>query len=261
MSDLALLAAFADELAEAARATALRFSGSAASAENKAKDGSFDPVTDADRETERAIRTLIEARFPGHGIDGEEFGHKPATDRYSWSLDPIDGTRAFVCGLPSWTILIALLDQGRPVLGLIDVPRLGERYVGHDQIAEWTSASGRSALRTSDCRSLAEARFSTTDAHLFSGREREAFERIRAEVRLTRYGLDAYAYARLAAGTLDLVVESGLAPHDLNALVPVVTGAGGVVVNWEGGGDLSRGSLIAAATMELAEQAVARLAT
>lgn len=260
MSDLAHLAAFADELANAARVTALRLAASASSAENKAKDGSFDPVTDADRETEQAIRALIEARFPDHGIDGEECGHKPPGGRYSWSLDPIDGTRAFVCGLPSWTILIALLDRGRPVLGVIDAPRLGERYVGHGETAEWATASGRSALRTSDCRTLAEARLSTTDAYLFSGREREAFERVRSEARLTRYGLDAYAYARLAAGTLDLVVESGLAPHDLNALVPVVTGAGGIIVNWQGDDDLSRGSLVAAATRELAEQAVARLA-
>src|SRR5687768_7820471 len=113
MTDLRDFITFAEELAEAGRATGMRFSACASSAENKATDGRFDPVTEADRETERTIRALIEARFPDHGIEGEEFGRKPAEGRYRWSLDPIDGTRAFICGLPSWTILIALLDEGR----------------------------------------------------------------------------------------------------------------------------------------------------
>ena len=260
MTDLRDFITFAEQLAEAGRATVLRFSASALSAENKATDGRFDPVTEADRETERTIRALIEARFPAHGIEGEEFGRKPAEGRYSWSLDPIDGTRAFICGLPSWTILIALLDEGRPIVGVIDVPRLDERYSGCGQRAELVTASGRTPLRTSACRALAEARFSTTDSYLFSGDERDGFERVRGEARVTRYGLDAYGYARVAAGTLDLVIESGLAPHDLNALVPVVTAAGGVVTDWQGGDDLSQGRLVAAATVELAQEAVARLA-
>lgn len=261
MTELSAFAAFAQELADAARTEALRWSDGDWAVEDKGSGGLFDPVTQADKAIELVVRDLIEERWPDHGIEGEELGAKKTSSRYRWSLDPIDGTRSFICGLPSWTILIALLDEGRPVVGVIDAPRLDERFVGYGDVAELITNSARSRLRTSQCRALNEARLSTTDPYLFSPGERAAFERVRKRVRLTRYGLDAFAYARLASGHLDLVIESGLAPHDMNALLPVVSAAGGVVSNWCGGEDLSDGKLVAAACADVLDQALACLAS
>jgi myo-inositol-1(or 4)-monophosphatase len=243
--DLAGLAAFAGSLADAARAVTLGAADRAA--EDKSTGGAYDPVTAADREAERTIRALIGAVHPDHGIAGEEFPEKAGAGRFVWSLDPIDGTRAFVCGLPSWTTLIALLDEGEPVVGLIDVPALDERYLGF---------AGAPGLKASTCRTLAEARAATTDPYLFAGAEAEGFERLRRTARLTRYGYDAYAYARLAAGGIDLVAESGLKPHDYNALIPVVRAAGGVIGNWRGETDFRDGQVLAAATRGLFDEAV-----
>jgi histidinol phosphatase-like enzyme (inositol monophosphatase family) len=249
-------AAFARSLAAAARLETLpgcrdRWDN----AENKLAQG-FDPVTESDRNSERAMRTLIEARFPDHGIAGEELPDRPAAGRWSWSLDPIDGTRAYICGLPSWTTLIALLDRGEPMLGIVDVPRLDELYLGYAGTALAFGGSGEQrSLATSGCGSLGEARLSTTDPYLFAGAEAEGFERLRRAARLTRYGLDAYGYALVAAGTLDIVAESGLKPHDYNALVPLVRAAGGAVSNWSGGTDLGSGQIVAAASEALLEEA------
>ncbi len=254
--DLQTFAAFARSLALAARRETLPGCRSGlAGVENKLSEG-FDPVTDFDRNSERAIRRLIEARFPDHGITGEELPDRPAAGRWSWSLDPIDGTRAYICGLPSWTTLIALLDHGAPVLGLVDVPRLDELYLGHGGDAR-VFGEGEAArpLATSGCRRLADARLSTTDPYLFSGAEAEGFERLRRSARLTRYGLDAYGYALVAAGSLDIIAESGLKPHDWNALVPLVRSAGGAVSNWSGGADLGAGQIVAAASEALLEEA------
>lgn len=246
------LLAFAGTLADAARAETMhRFKAGCAA---EAKGGAaldFDPVTDADREAERAMRAAIEARFPEHGIEGEEFPEKAGAGRWCWSLDPVDGTRSFVCGLPMWVTLIALLDEGRPVLGVIDAPCLGERYMAADGVA--------SPLRTSGCATLDEARAATTDPYILGDRGFEAWGRLRREVRTSRYGLDGYGYARLAAGALDLVVESGLKPHDYNALIPIVRAAGGAIGDWQGGEDFSEGQVIAAASRALYEETVASL--
>lgn len=254
--DLETFASFARDLAQAARRETLPGCRSGlAGVENKLSGG-FDPVTEYDRNSEVAMRRLIEARFPDHGIAGEELPERPAAGRWSWSLDPIDGTRAFICGLPSWTTLIALLDDGEPVLGAVDVPRLDELYLGHAGDARMFGAGGeRRRLAASACRSVAEARLSTTDPYLFHGAEAEGFERLRRSARLTRYGLDAYGYALLAAGSLDMVAESGLKPHDYNALVPLVRAAGGAVSNWSGGTDLRSGQILACASEVLLEQA------
>jgi myo-inositol-1(or 4)-monophosphatase len=249
-------AEFARSLARAARRETLAgCAAGLAGVENKLAEG-FDPVTEHDRNSELAMRRLIEERFPGHGIQGEELPDRPAGSRWSWSLDPIDGTRAYICGLPSWTTLIALLDEGQPVLGLVDVPRLDELYLGHGGGA-WRFGAGAEARRlaTSACRRIEEARLSTTDPYLFEGAEAAGFERLRRKARLTRYGLDAYGYALVAAGTLEIVAESGLQPHDYNALVPLVRGAGGAVSNWSGGTDLAAGQIVAAANEALLEQA------
>jgi myo-inositol-1(or 4)-monophosphatase len=250
------LTSFALRLASLARAETLPRSAQWGDAANKAGPAGYDPVTEADVEAERAMRTLIEAEHPDHGIVGEEFGTKPARSRYSWSLDPVDGTRAFVCGLPSWTTLIALLEDGAPVLGVIDAPRMDEIYVGTTDGSRLITTFGEQELRCSRCQRLAEARFATTDPYLFAGGEREAFEQLRSAARLTRYGFDAYAYARLAAGSLDLVVESGLKSWDYQALIPVVRSAGGVVGNWRGEDEFGAGQIVAAATPALFEQAL-----
>jgi len=252
-------AAFARSLAETARAETLSVAAGAR-IENKAEGGAFDPVTEADKAAELAMRRLIEREYPDHGIDGEEFEPRPAKGRWSWSLDPIDGTRAFVCGLPGWTTLIALLDEGEPVLGVIDAPRIGEIYLGHGEFATLLTASGEHEIAVSGCARLAEARLSTTDPFLFEGAEREGFERLRRAGLLTRYGWDGYAYARLAAGSLDLVVESGLKPHDYQALVPLIRAAGGAVADWNGGTKFVEGRIIAAASQALLEEAVGLLA-
>lgn len=249
------LAPFAEELAAAARVQTLHRWADVVVAQNKSGCG-YDPVTDADREAERAMRALIGSRFPDHGITGEEWPDKPAEGRYSWSLDPVDGTRSFICRLPNWVTLAALLEDGRPVLGMIDAPCLDELYLGFCDTAVLISRDGREPIMASGCTQLAEARLSTTDPFLFDDGSAEAFDRIRRAVRTTRYGHDGYAYARLAAGSIDLVIENRLQPHDYNALIPVIRAAGGVVGDWRGGEEFARGKLIAAASRQLYEEAV-----
>ena len=249
--------AFARELAEAARRETLARFARDCAVEDKGSGGQFDPVTEADRAAESAMRELIEAKFPEHGITGEEFEERRTHDRYCWSLDPIDGTRSYICGLPTWVTLIALLADGEPVLGLIDAPSLDELYIGAPEASILERAGTTATLHVSGCTRLAEARLSTTDPYLFQGSARSAFEQLWNTTRTTRFGHDGYAYARLAAGTLDLVVECGLKPHDYNALIPVVRGAGGMTGDWCGGPDLTGGNVIAAASPQLYDAAVA----
>ena len=258
MSDLAVFAEFAGRIADAARGETLPRWRATDAARNKATGAAYDPVTEADIAAEAAMRALIERHYPAHGIAGEELAERPTKGPWCWSLDPIDGTRSFVCGMPTWTTLIALLQDGEPILGLIDAPRMGERYLGYGSTALLIDRDGEHALTTSGCESLAEARLSTTDPFLFAGSERDAFERIRSKVRTTRYGHDGYAYARLAAGSIDLIVESGLKPHDYNALIPLIRAAGGTVGNWRGGSGVA-GQIVAAASRELFDEAIAVL--
>jgi myo-inositol-1(or 4)-monophosphatase len=260
-NSLAAIAKFAERLADAARGQTLGRWATGCVAEGKESDAGFDPVTEADREAERAMRALIEAEFPTHGISGEEFPDREAQGSYCWSLDPVDGTRSFICRLPNWVTLIGLLQDGRPVLGLIDAPCLGERYIGFGSHGRLTLTDGRTQpLSVSTCAKIEEARLSTTDPYLFQGAEAEGFERVRRSAQTTRYGQDGYAYARLAGGTIDLVIETALKPHDYNALIPVVRAAGGMIGDWSGGEDFSDGKVIAAATEELYRQAVETLA-
>jgi histidinol-phosphatase len=252
------LIAFAHELAVAARAQTLPRWRECCVAEDKG-GGAFDPVTEADREAERVMREMIHARFPDHGVSGEEGGDEPGGGHQSWSLDPVDGTRSFMCRLPTWTTLIALLDEGAPVLGVIDAPALNETYVGCAGEG-WMIASGtRTPLRTSGCSQLSEARFSTTDPFLWAP-PADSLQRILGAVRVTRYGHDGYAYARVAGGSVDLVIESALKPHDYNALIPVVVGGGGHIGDWRGGQDFTAGQVVAAATRALYDEAVELLA-
>lgn len=250
---------FAGRLADAARAETLARWREAGEARNKATNGRYDPVTEADVAAEQAMRILIERNFPDHGIAGEETAARAAKSAWCWSLDPIDGTRSYICGMPSWVTLVALLRGGEPVLGLIDAPRLYERYIGFGSTALLIDAEGEHRLCTSGCTDLADARLTATDPNMFTGTERDAFERVREGARTIRYGHDGYGYARLAAGSIDLVVESCLQPYDYNAVIPLVHAAGGVVGNWRGGSDMGAGQIVAAASQPLFDEAVALL--
>ena len=219
-------------------------------------DGNFDPVTEADRRAERALRSAIGACFPDDAIWGEEYGWSREGARRVWSLDPVDGTRALVCGLASWAVLVGVVDDGVHVGGMIDLPAVDETLIALDG-ATWR---GETRVATSGCAGLADARLSTTDPYLFDGADAAGFERVRRAAKVTRYGLDAMAYARVATGDIDLVVENGLKRHDYDALVAVVRGAGGHVGDWRGGDDLLGGAIVAASTRTLYDQAVALLA-
>ena len=246
--------AFFDCLSSVARAAIGETIRAGYATEDKG-EGAYDPVTEADRAAERALRQFIEQRYPDHGIWGEEYGWSREGAVTHWSLDPIDGTRAFVCGLPSWAVLVGLLEGGHQIGGMIDLPALGEHLVA----VGGTTLRNGTPVRASRCTALADARFSTTDPFLFGEGEFEFVERVRRQVRIARYGLDACAYARVATGDLDLVIENSLKPHDYDALIPVVRGAGGHVGDWEGGDDFASGRIVAAATRALYDEAVGHL--
>lgn len=246
------LGPFLDQLGDIARSCSDAWGDKAY--KDKGKAG-FDPVTLLDRQIEANVRATIERRFPGHRVWGEEDGWSGGDGVIEWSIDPVDGTRALICGLPSWSLLVGVVDGSSHVAGLIDFPMLDERLIAEGGA---TKANGR-PVQTSGCRQLSAARLSTTDPFLFEGAERCAFDRVRRTAKLCRYGLDALAYARVATGGLDLVIESGLQRHDYDALVPVVRGAGGHIGDWDGGCNFATGRIVAAATSELYEEAVALL--
>lgn len=237
MSDLAAFEAFALELAGAAGEAILPLFRADHGLEDKGtgKAGNgFDPVTLADKGAEAAIRRAIAARYPDHGVIGEEYGEDRPDAEFVWVLDPIDGTRAFISGLPVWTTLIALRHEGRPVVGAIAQPFLGEVFLGGPSGARRVTADGERALRVRPCPVLDQALIATTDPYLFKGEEALAFDRLRSAVRLARYGCDAYAYAMVALGSMDLVIEAGLKAWDVEAAIPVIEGAGGIITDWTG---------------------------
>jgi len=230
------LQAFILELNAAAAAVTLPLFRSGCGIEDKRGRGQFDPVTEADRGAERAIRALIAARFPDHGILGEEYGADRADAEFVWVLDPVDGTRAFVAGLPLWCTLIGLRYQGQPILGLIGQPHIGEVFVG-SQAGGSVLIHGRdeTTLKVRPCPRLTQATIAATDPHsYFTPAELGAWNQVRAAARNVRLGGDAYIFAMVALGSIDLVVESGLHPWDIEAVIPVIEGAGGFVTNWRG---------------------------
>lgn len=256
--DIQRFLAFADELADAARGAILPHFRAGGACDNKSADA-FDPVTEADRAAERVMRAMIERAFPEHGVLGEEFERKEGRSGYEWVLDPIDGTRAFIAGLPTWGVLIALAYEGRPVVGVMDQPYLDERYRGWDDGAEAVVRGERLTLKTRSCARLSDAILSTTSPDLFFGDEAAAFARLRAQARLTRYGYDCYAYALVAAGHMDCVIESGLKPFDIQALIPILSGAGGGVCSWRGGDAAQGGQVLAFSDARVRDEALALL--
>jgi len=225
---------FALDLARAAGEAILPMFRADHGLEDKGVPGAFDPVTAADRNAEAAIRSAVRARFPEHGVIGEEYGEDRPDTEFVWVLDPIDGTRAFVAGLPVWTTLIALRHRGEPVVGVIAQPYLDELYVGSGGRARLIRSGSSRRLSVRPCPRLTEAVIATTDPGLLTGSELAAWSQVRAAARIARYGCDAYAFAMVAAGCIDLVIEAGLKAWDIDAAAPLIEGAGGVVTNWRG---------------------------
>ena len=248
--------AFIGRLATASGETILPFFRTSLSIDDKSKTKDFDPVTEADRAAEAVMRRLIKANFPQHGIVGEEFGNERTDAEYVWVLDPIDGTKSFIAGFPIWGTLIALLHRGMPVYGMMHQPFIGERFSGDNGSARYRGPSGERRLAVRRCASLQEATCYTTSPLLMNEADRGAFTRVQSATRLARYGGDCYSYCMLAAGHLDLVVETELKPYDIAALIPIVTGAGGIVTNWEGKPAQSGGRIVAAGDARVHEAAL-----
>ncbi|HEV2502014.1 MAG TPA: histidinol-phosphatase [Mesorhizobium sp.] len=221
--------------------------------------GGFDPVTEADREAERAIRALIGAEFPDHGILGEEHGSENLASRHVWVIDPIDGTRAFISGLPVWGTLVGLTVDGDAVAGLMSQPFTGELFYANADGAFYEGPGGPRKLTARKTTKLEDATLFTTTPALFKGDARSRFDLFETKVQLSRYGTDCYAFAMVAAGTVDIVADPGLKPYDIVALIPIIEKAGGVITTFDGRPAENGGDILAAATPELHEAAMAAL--
>ncbi len=255
-----IYAAFLQRLAKAAGDAIMPHFRSGHDVENKLADG-FDPVTVADRGGEAAMRALINAEHPEHGILGEEYGSENLSAEHVWVLDPIDGTRSFITGLPTWGTLIGLTTNGKPSLGMMAQPYVNEFYAGDGQTASYQGPLGSKALKTRQCATLGDAVMFTTTPALFQGAERAAYDAIEAKTKLARYGTDCYGYCMVAAGLADLVIESGLQAYDIVALVPIIEGAGGVVTTWSGGSPANGGQIVASGDPRLHEAVLKDLAS
>lgn len=256
-SELQLLTEFACELAGHATGEILPHFRVPVLIENKGMNSQFDPVTIADKAAETVMRRLIKERYPQHGILGEEHGYEAGDVNLTWVLDPIDGTRAFITGLPLWGILIALFDGQQAVLGVMDQPVMQERYIGNRFKSVCMHNGKETVLRTRQVQNLADAIMMTTSPDMFTTKEEQGvYKSLIDQLRMSRFGGDCYAYCMLARGFVDLVVEADLQPYDIQALIPIVEGAGGVVTNWRGESAIAGGQVIAAATVELHRQAL-----
>ncbi len=258
-TERAALIATAHALADAARAATLEhFRSDGLSAITKV-DTHFDPVTVADRAAEERMRAILAELRPNDGILGEEYGASTGTSGLTWVLDPIDGTRGYLSGTPTWGVLIAVGDEHGPLFGIIDQPYIGERFAGGFGQAGLSGPHGPRPLKTRPARSLREAILFTTFPEVGTKDERAAFHRLSVDVRLTRYGMDCYAYALVASGQVDLVVEAGLQPYDIQAPIAVIEAAGGIVTDWQGGPAHQGGRVLAAANVEIHRLAIERL--
>lgn len=260
-NELREFVAFGQELCDLAdRATLPRFRKSIAVA-NKDRAGGFDPVTEGDKAAEKAIRSAIRKRYPSHGILGEEFGGEDEAASLRWVIDPIDGTRAFMIGMPLWGTLVGLTLDGAPLLGAMSQPFTGERFWSEPGRARWRQGSGKPRiLRTRLCASLDQAVLTSTHPDLFAaGAEMERFQALKGRVRMTRFGGDCYGYCLLAAGHVDLVVEAGLKPYDIIGLIPIIEAAGGIVTTWDGRPPTEGGRILAAGDARLHAKAMAVL--
>ncbi|WP_428099005.1 histidinol-phosphatase [Candidatus Rariloculus sp.] len=253
--ELAELEKFSLELARAAGSTAKAYFRKPVAVENK-DGGGFDPVTSADRAIESLLRDAIIERYPDHGIVGEEEGARAAQSRYTWIIDPIDGTRSFITGSPLWGTLVGLLRDGSPLLGVLCQPVLNELFLGTRSGAWLIADDRRDRLSARQCRDLSQASLACTHPNMFDAATADAFAALGQRCLMSRFGGDCYNYAMLAAGFTDLVVEGRLKSYDIVPLIPIVEGAGGVVSDWQGRPPLDGGNVVAAATPELHAQAL-----
>lgn len=262
MQNLHTYVPFLHELAETAAARTRPLFRSALTIENKAEaeDGAEDgigdglnPVTAADREAEAAMRRLINERYPDHGILGEEYGAENLDSDWVWVLDPIDGTRGFICGIPLWGTLIGLRHEGDSVLGMISQPILNERFFGSADGSWYWINGDETPLQTRSCKTIETAQISTTDPRLFTADERPRYDRVEKKAKLARYGYDCYAHAMVALGQIDCIIEAGVAAHDIEPIAPVIAGAGGRVTNWSGGSVKGGGQIVTSGDARLHE--------
>jgi len=243
-------------MADAARDVILPyFRSDTLDADNKLAGG-YDPVTVADREAEAAMRAVLMQHRPDDAILGEEMGTQAGTTDLTWVLDPIDGTRGFVAGTPTWGVLIAVGGEAGPVIGIVDQPYTGERFIGTPQGAALIRADGRRAIRCRAARPLSQAIVFTTFPEVGSPAEGAAFRAVAQQAQLTRYGMDCYAYALIASGQVDLVIEAGLNAYDVQGPIALIHAAGGIVTDWEGGPAHNGGRVLAAANAGIHAQAL-----
>ncbi len=230
--------------------------------DEKHEKGIYDPVTEADRGAEQVMRALITKRFEDHGIIGEEFPNKDPGADLCWIFDPIDGTRAFIIGAPTWGTLIGLSHKGQPRLGMMNQPFTGERYWGSDAGAFYRCRDQETKrLATSRVDELSQAVLSSTAPEHFTHRGGwEKFQSLSNQTRMTRYGYDCYAYCLLSMGLVDIVAEAGLATYDIAPLVPIIRAAGGIVTTWDNGDPAQGGEILASANQALHDKALAALA-
>jgi histidinol phosphatase-like enzyme (inositol monophosphatase family) len=250
---------FLHRLADASGEAIMPFFRSSFTALDKSQSGTFDPVTEADKAAEVVIRRMIRDAFPTHGVHGEEFDDEKGSSEFRWVIDPIDGTRAFISGLPVWGTLIGLTRNGRPALGMMNQPFTRERFWGDGGKAHWRGLNGERTLRTRACASLKDATLMTTTPAMFKGDDAGRYQALEREVRMPRYGCDCYAYCMLAAGHVDLVVETGLKAVDIVPLVPIIEGAGGIITTWTGDPVTEGGSAVVAGDPRAHEAALKAL--
>jgi myo-inositol-1(or 4)-monophosphatase len=253
--DFQAIVRVAHELADLSGPVILKHFRKSTPVENKAVGTAYDPVTKADRGAEKAIAQALAVKFPDHGIVGEEFGTKPGTSRFEWVIDPIDGTRSFIIGSPLWGTLIGVLDDGRPYFGLMDQPFTGERFWSGDRASYASVHGGRpTRLKTRSCTRLEDAVLTSTHPDLFVGpHQTGVLAELKSAARLTRFGGDCYGYCLLAAGHVDVIVETDLKPYDIVALIPIVERAGGQVTTWTGGDAAGGGNIVATGDARLHE--------
>ena len=251
-SEISTLTAFARSLAELSGKAILPHFRSPLAVQNKQAED-WDPVTEADKSAERAIRAAIEKTYPTHSIIGEEYGEKKGSSAYTWILDPIDGTRAFVIGMPTWTTLIAVYKDGKPFIGLMNQPYVGEVFYGSPDGAFFQRGADKRRLKVAASKPLAQALVGTTSPHLYKPESR--IENLRKATRLLRYGGDAYFFSLVAAGHMDIALEAGVQIYDIAALIPIIEGAGGVVGCWDDGDVTQGGNVLAASSQALFDAA------
>jgi len=255
------LIAFANRLADASGAVIRPYFRQRIEVAHKPGRGSFDPVTEADKGGERAIRAIIERERPDDGILGEEYGEKPGRNSLRWVLDPVDGTRAFITARHEWGSLIALEENEVPVLGMLDQPVLGERFLGVNGRSVLIEGDKRTSLHVRECDELGKAILCATDpSAYFSESQQAAFQRVKMAVRMTRYCGDCYLFAALAMGFVDLVIEANFKRWDVAALIPLVEGAGGIITSWDGGDCRDGKTILACGDKRIHQQAVKLLA-